>query len=93
MDEKSVHDHVLETERDTSTVPSLNEQAKTVTEAIAAETNQIPHVYVTGPKLWAIVVAVTLIVFLMMLDMAIIVTVCTSVLCFMEIVDERDETG
>ena len=32
--------------------------------------------YITGPKLWLVVTAVTLVTFLILLDMSIIATVC-----------------
>ena len=40
---------------------------------------EVEHEYIKGFKLWMLMAAVTLAVFLMMLDQAIIVTVCWSI--------------
>jgi hypothetical protein len=43
--------------------------------------DEVPeHEYITGAKLWLVLAAVTLVVFLMMLDMSIIVTVSNVLL-------------
>jgi hypothetical protein len=68
QDEKESLDH--QSIQESVTAENTSGSRPTVT------TDEVPeHEYITGAKLWLVLAAVTLVVFLMMLDMSIIVTV------------------
>jgi hypothetical protein len=57
---------------------SSNDKTAPVTTTANSDT-ETEHEYISGFKLFLVITAVTLVVFLMMLDMSIIVTVCSAI--------------
>lgn len=55
-----------------------------------AEAVEPEHVYISGFQLWLVMSSVTLVVFLMLLDVSIIVTVSLDVLNCQKIIDNRN---
>jgi hypothetical protein len=57
--------------------PALNvAEEKDETQPIELVATESDDKYLSGPKLWVILGAVTLVLFLVMLDMSVVVTVC-----------------
>jgi hypothetical protein len=81
-EDQSIDQEVAEqnVEIDETTIPAkLSDGTKEVEKARDSEDPEDEDQYVTGFKLWTLMASLTLVMFLMMLDMSIIVTVCTMV--------------
>jgi hypothetical protein len=80
----------MESEKNEKLDPSRNEMAEIDGERQSSTTDptdpeaQPEYEYITGAKLWLVLASVTLICFLMMLDMSIIVTVSSSSIIVLE---------
>jgi hypothetical protein len=73
QDEKQNIDQVTVPERNVEETHDSEKHTENV--AATSDAGEPQHEYITGIKLWSVLVAVTLVILLMMLDMSIIVTV------------------
>ena len=73
QDEKQSVDQVTVPERNEEETP--NPEKPEDSSSAISEAGESEHEYISGIKLWVVLASVTFIAFLMMLDMAIIVTV------------------
>ena len=78
QDEKSTADHAVLREQSVEEIHKQENQPEDSAKTLAPEEPE--HEYVTGIKLWIALAAITLVFFLVLLDMSIIVTVSSGVM-------------